>query len=120
MADYHRIAVTFHQQSGAAVVRFTDRKILDQANIAEMGDELLALVDQEGRQKILLNFTGVEFLSSAALNKLISLNRRLGKTGGQLRVSNLGENIKEVFVITNLTKVFVIFDNEAEALASFQ
>ena len=57
------------------VVNFTDKKILDEQNIQVIGEQLFSLVDELGRRKILLNFGNVEFLSSAALGKLITLNR---------------------------------------------
>ena len=57
-----------------------DRKILDEANIQELGHELYQLVEQDNRSKIILNFSNVEFLSSAALGKLIKNFRRLRRT----------------------------------------
>ena len=59
------------------VVNFTDRKILDEQNIQVIGEQLFSLVDEAGRRKILLNFGNVEYLSSAALGKLITLNKKL-------------------------------------------
>src|SRR5215470_7102310 len=59
------------------VVNFVDKKILDEQNIQIIGEQLFSLVDELGRKKILLNFSNVEFLSSAALGKLITLNRKL-------------------------------------------
>ena len=54
------------------VVNFVDKKILDEQNIQVIGEQLFSLVDQEGRRKLLLNFGNVEYLSSAALGKLLS------------------------------------------------
>ena len=59
------------------VVNFVDKKILDEQNIQVIGEQLFSLVDELGRRKVLLNFDNVEFLSSAALGKLITLNRKL-------------------------------------------
>ncbi len=101
------------------IVRFVDRKILDEANIQEMGQELFQLVEEEHRKNILLNFSLVDFLSSAALGKLITLDRKVKAHQGKLRLSNIGTNIQEVFVITKLNKLFQIFDDEAQAIASF-
>ena len=56
------------------VVKFLDKKILDETNIQELGVELFGLVEQDNRKSILLNFSHVEFLSSAALGKLITLD----------------------------------------------
>jgi anti-sigma B factor antagonist len=101
------------------VVRFVDRKILDAANIQELGDELFGLVETDNRKNLLLNFSNVEFMSSAALNKLIVLNKKVQGAGGKLRLSNLRPEIYDVFVITRLNTVFDIKSDEADALAAF-
>ncbi len=101
-----------------SVVQFKDRKILDESNIQEMGRELFELVEPK-RAKILLNFMNVEFLSSAALGKLITLDKKLKAAKGQLKLSNIRPEIYEVFAITRLNKLFDIHDDEADALATF-
>ncbi|MBX3411284.1 MAG: STAS domain-containing protein [Pirellulales bacterium] len=101
------------------VVRFVDRKILDEANIQELGLELFRLVEDDHRQKLLLNFSSVEFLSSAALGKLITLDKKVKAHGGKLKLSNIRPEIYEVFAITKLNKLFDIKDDEADALAAF-
>ena len=83
-----------------------------------MGRELFELVEQK-RTKILLNFMNVEFLSSAALGKLITLDKKLKAAKGQLKLSSIRPEIYEVFAITRLNKLFDIHDDEADALATF-
>ena len=70
-----------------AVVQFADKKILDEQNIQMIGDDLFRLVDELGRRKLLLNFSNVEFMSSAALGKLIRLHQRMSQVGGKLVLS---------------------------------
>jgi len=101
------------------VVNFLDKKILDDQNIQVIGDQLNSLVDELGRLKVLLNFGNVEFLSSAALGKLIVLNRKLGDAGGKLVLCNIDPNIYEVFEITKLNKVFTITKDEQSGLQAF-
>ena len=98
------------------VVRFVDRKILDAANIQELGDELFALVEKDKRKLIVLNFVNVEFLSSAALNKLIMMERMVKNGGGKLRFCSLRPEIFEVFAITRLNQLFDIKPDEKAAL----
>jgi anti-sigma B factor antagonist len=117
MAVHRRLEVS--EVGAVTVVRFVDRKILDAANIQELGDELFGLVEQESRKNLLLNFSNVEFMSSAALNKLIVLNKKVQGVGGKLRLSNLRPEIYDVFVITRLNTVFDIKADEADALAAF-
>ena len=67
MAVHRRLQLS--QVGDVSVIRFVDRKILDEANIQELGQELFQLIEEEKRQNLLLNFSSVEFLSSAALGK---------------------------------------------------
>ena len=62
MAAHRSLEVS--EVGDVTVVRFVDRKILDEANIQGLGQELFQLVEEENRSKLLLNFTNVEFLSA--------------------------------------------------------
>ena len=101
------------------VVNFVDKKILDEQNIQIIGEQLFSLVDEEGLRKIVLNFGNVEYLSSAALGKLITLNKKLQAAQGRLVLCNIHPQIYEVFEITKLDKFFDIQKEEQAALQSF-
>lgn len=101
------------------VVNFVDKKILDEQNIQIIGEQLFDLVDNQGKKKILLNFGNVEFLSSAALGKLITMNKKVQQVGGKLVMCNIAREILEVFEITKLDKLFKIFKDEQTALQAF-
>ena len=116
MGTQNRIDVS--DVGDVSVVQFKDRKILDESNIQEMGRELFELVEQD-RSKILLNFMNVEFLSSAALGKLITLDKKIKASKSQLKLSNIRPEIYEVFAITRLNKLFDIHEDESDALATF-
>jgi anti-sigma B factor antagonist len=107
------------EKNGVTVVRFVDRKILDESNIQQLGNELFRLVEEEKKTKIILNFTNVEFLSSGALGKLITLDKKVKANSGVLKLSNIRPEIYEVFAITKLNKLFDIKDDESTALAAF-
>jgi anti-sigma B factor antagonist len=117
MADYRRINVS--KTGDVTLVRFQDKKILDESMIEEFGSELFSLVDLDNRKAILLNFHGVEFLGSAALGKLITLDRKVKTAKGRLKLSNICPEILEVFEVTKLSRVFDIRPEEAEAIAAF-
>ena len=102
-----------------AVVNFIDKKILDENNIQMIGEDLFRLVDELGRKKVLLNFSNVEFLSSAVLGKLVSLNRKLQAVRGKLILCGISKEIREVFEITKLDKLFTIHKEEQAALQAF-
>jgi anti-anti-sigma factor len=94
--------------------------VADPARVEKMGQELLSLASRESHSKLLINFQNVRFFSSAAINKLIVLEKRLRAQGGQLRLSNLGPEVKDLFSFTNLDSLFAISDEQADGLVSFK
>ena len=115
MSSYKRIEVS--ESSNVTVVRFKDQKIIDPEAIQELGQELFDLVEKEERKKIVVNFANVEFLSSAALGKLITFEKLTKRVSADLILTNIAPEIFQVFTITNLDKLFQIKDSEADALA---
>lgn len=118
MSTYRRINVI--EDGGVSIVRFIDKKIVDSATIEQLGEELNSLVIVDKRNMLLLNFEGVEFMSSAALNKLISLNAKVKSAAGRLKLCCLRAEIKEVFTITRLDRVFDLRKTQDDALAAFK
>ena len=87
MADYRQISVT--ETDGVTVVRFNDQRILDAGSIQQLGEDLFQLVESGQGDKLLLNFIDVEFLSSAALNRLIILDKKVKERSGTLKMCNI-------------------------------
>lgn len=114
---YPPIALT--QQKDIRIIEFTHDKILDEANIKEIGETLNVIIDEKNNPKLLLDFGNVDHLSSAALGMLINTNNRIKQKNGQLRLANIKPQIFEVFVITKLNKLFKILPNREAALESF-
>jgi anti-sigma B factor antagonist len=107
------------QDKDIRIVEFTNNKILDEANIAEIGSTLNALIDEMASPKLLLDFVTVDHLSSAALGMLINANNRIKQKNGKFRLANIKPQILEVFKITKLDKLFKIHNSREEAVRSF-
>ncbi len=107
------------REGDVSVIRFADRKILEEVPIAEIGEYLTALVDSEAGIKLLLDFSNVEHLSSAVLSMLINLNKKVHEQGGKLKMANIKPQIYEVFKITRLNTLFDIHETTAKAKASY-
>ncbi len=100
-------------------IEFVDRNILDEANIQRIGEEISEIVDAQSHPKLLINFSNVDHLSSAALGTLITINNKIRSKDGQMRLVNIDPQIYEVFVITKLNKLFQIHDTIEDGVASF-
>lgn len=74
---------------------------------------------QEEKTLILLNLSGVTFIDSAGLGELIASQCTLVKLGGEIKLLQLTESLRELMGAAKLLDVFDIYDSESEALLSF-
>ncbi len=65
----------------------------------ELGDEM------KGRKEVILDFTELEYISSAGLRVLLSAHKTMKKQGGKMIVRNVNEEVREVFVITGFSEI---------------
>jgi anti-sigma B factor antagonist len=103
-----------------------DVTILDMNGSVRMGEGAVSLrnsirgLNDEGKKKILLNLAGVKNIDSSGIGELIANYTTISRDGGQLKLLNLTDKIQNLLVITKLLTVFDSYDNEAEALSSFE
>ena len=103
-----------------------DVTILDLTGEVRIGDSSVALrnsvrnLADQGKTKLLLNLAGVKYIDSSGIGELIANYTTVSRQGGQLKLLNLTDKIQNLLVITKLLTVFDSFDNEAEALKSFE
>src|SRR5215211_4303125 len=102
--------VTTHIENGD--VRIGDSSV-------SLRDSIRKLADQ-GKTKVLLNLAGVKYMDSSGVGELIANYTTISRQGGQLKLLNLTDRIQNLLVITKLLTVFDSYDNEAEALKSFE
>jgi anti-sigma B factor antagonist len=112
-------AITTQTTGEVLVVGFTDSKILDSQRIEQVGKELQDSVPQAIHKKLLLNFRGVSFMSSAMITKLVMLNKACKAQSVALKFCEVSPNVLEVFKITKLNKLFDIQEDEEKAVGSF-
>jgi anti-sigma B factor antagonist len=73
----------------------------------------------EGKGKILLNLAGVGYVDSSGIGEFVSSFTAVKKEGGTLKLLNLTQKIQDLLAITKLLTVFDVFENEGDALASY-
>jgi anti-anti-sigma factor len=70
-----------------------------------------------GVKKLAVDFTALDYVSSAGLRVLLSAAKKLG--AGGLRMYGLNQSVREVFDISGFSAILPVFAGEAEALAGF-
>ena len=100
-----------------AVVGFRDASILDAVTTQRVGRELYEIVEDGSYPKVVLEFTNVRFLSSQTLGVLLTLRRKGDKAGVRIALAAIRPELRRVFEITNLNKMFEFFDSAEKAVA---
>ena len=99
-------------------VRFLQRHISGTEEIEELGRQLYQLLEGSP-PRLVLDFAPVEFMSSAAFGKLISLTARAKARDGRVLLCNIRPELLQVFQTCHLDRVFNIRKDKADALACF-
>ncbi|MGI8669692.1 MAG: STAS domain-containing protein [Aridibacter sp.] len=103
-----------------------DVTILDMKGKVTIGEGSVALRNTirrllgEGKKSILLNLGNVGYIDSSGIGELVSSYTAVNKESGKLKLLNLTQKIQDLLAITKLLTVFDTFDDEGEALASFE
>jgi anti-sigma B factor antagonist len=104
------------QVEGITLVSLLDDKVADPLRVEQLGRELLSLADLQP-PLIVLSFKGVRFFSSAAINKLVVVERRIKARQGALILTELEPALRDIFSFSLLDSHFTIRDDRAAALA---
>jgi anti-sigma B factor antagonist len=81
-------------------------------------EQAYAVIDTDGRSRVVLNLDGVVFLASLALGKLVRLLHKVRKAGGRIVLCKLSRNLEDVLRIA-VPDVFLTYSDEQEAVRSF-
>ena len=66
--------------------------------------------------KVLCDFSKTEYISSFGLRIILSLSKKINKSGGQIVLSSMSPSVYEVFKISGFAKIFKILDNKSLAI----
>ncbi len=89
-------------------VVFNDKEILEEHLINQLQDELKPIIVRNAKNKLMLGFENVKYMSSAFLGVLVRVSKWVSQEGGTLELHNVDPNIRKVFTITQLDKIFKI------------
>jgi anti-anti-sigma factor len=73
---------------------------------------------EQRETQILIDFKSLEYISSAGLQSILALAKRMELISGTVILSDLNGAVKEVFDISGFSSIFPIYENLDAALAS--
>jgi anti-sigma B factor antagonist len=107
------------REGDVSTVSFSLSRIVDGPELDSIRDELVQCVIAADPPKILIDFSGVTLISSAAITLLRDLYRALATRDGVLRLCNVRPEIAEVLRFTRIDTLFQIAPDRQMALADF-
>ena len=79
----------------------------------------LGTVVMDGGARLVLDLSGVTFVDSMALSVLVSALKLARKEGGDLVLLKPTPSVRSLLAVTSLDRIFLIFEDEESAAASF-
>ena len=111
------LSINIRSNRGVTVVDITGRITMG-AGAATLRETLRAM-PRDGHKKILLNLEETTSIDSSGLGVLVAAFASTRNQGGQLKLLNLTNRVKDLLLVTKLFTVFEVFDDETLAVRSF-
>ncbi|MEA4890106.1 MAG: STAS domain-containing protein [Clostridiaceae bacterium] len=92
---------------------------IDSTTSAELEKKLISLIETDGVKDIAMDFTAMDYISSAGLRVLLMAAKKAGKLGGKAVLAGLNANVKEVFDISGFSNILSIYTSQEEAVKAF-
>jgi anti-sigma B factor antagonist len=106
------------QHDGVTVVELMHEELIDEEIIRQWGDELFGVAESPDCDRLVISFARARLLASAALGKLVTLQRRIQQKGGRLVFCELPDTVGDVLRACRLDTIFTICTSRDEALAA--
>lgn len=100
------------------IVKVTGEITLKKNRGTTLHEKVRSLV-QHGHRKVAIDLADVTYVDSAGLGELVQANSTAKDNGGSMKLFRAGARIHELLVITRLTTILGVYDDEAQALASY-
>ena len=91
---------------------------IDSSNASELEDAFKSLAE-DGRYRLVVDLSGIEYMSSAGLRALVAALRESKKHHGDVRIAEPSERMSEVLNLAGLDSVFSIYEDSTSAVGSY-
>lgn len=101
------------ERDGVAIISASGR--LDRVSASQFRHRVSALVG-EGRNRLVADLGGVDYIDSSGLAALISGLKSARESGGELRIAALGKQVRLALELTSLDRVLRPYEGVDAAL----
>jgi len=101
------------------VVLVYPRGFLNAHTVRLFETEIQKSLDRQ-RYKIVVSCAGLKYIASAGLGALMGVIEEVRTNGGDIRLADLNETVRNIFEILGFNHLYRIFPSEVEAIVSFR
>jgi len=113
------MAVSFQtKMTGDVCVLSPEGKIVIGDEVGALREKIKEVLDG-GHKNILVNLANVSYIDSTGVGALVGSFTTIRNQGGQMKLSNLSQRVKDILLVTKLLTVFDVYENETEGARSF-
>ena len=113
------LQISIRQISDVTVLDLSGRSTLDGGSSELLGSHLRRVVDN-GARKVLLNLVNLSQVDSSGISVIVGTYVSLKRQGGDLKLLCPCGRVLEVLTVFHLLTTIPTFEDEAQAVASFQ
>jgi anti-sigma B factor antagonist len=113
------MAVSFQTKiSGDVCVLSPEGKIVIGDEVGALREKIKELLEA-GHKNILINLANVSYIDSTGVGALVGSFTTIRNQGGQMKLANLSQRVRDILLVTKLLTVFDVYDSEADGTKSF-
>ena len=113
--------VDIREREGVTILEIDGRIIgSDSLTLKQIIDDQISSAGGDGEVNLLLNMEKVRVMDSLGLGVVVAAFASVQRTGGRVALLKIGGNMKSLIVMAKLFTIFDRYEDEGEAVASFQ
>jgi anti-sigma B factor antagonist len=113
------MSVTFEtKMAGNVCVLIPHGRIVIGEEVTALREKIKGLL-KDGTKNVLLSLADVSYIDSTGVGALVGSFTTIRNQGGQMKLSNLSQRVRDILLVTKLLTVFDVYESEAEGVKSF-
>ena len=111
--------ISLRTQGNVVIAKINGGSFQEEKTILATLEKLGNVINTRKNVQMVLDMSSIEYLSSAGLGRLVALLKKSMAGGGCIYLASVRPEIRELFDVMRLTKIFKMFQNVDEAAKSF-
>jgi anti-sigma B factor antagonist len=109
--------LNIQEKDGLKIVSMPGEE-LDASNSKEFRKSMAPLLGD--KTNLIFDMEGLRFVDSSGLGALLSCLRQLNSVGGDIKLCGMSKQVRALFELVRMHRIFDIFNNQEEAIRAYQ